>query len=230
MFRVFVCSLILFTLLGCARSGGSASSSRIAPLQQHSGAIVVDDVSYLLWLEQRTLRPVSMQVQVLDDDGQRFEGAYIWRDGLLRELKQRGRREFNDEMRPFSLHVRYDTEGAPVFQRFRIGGQILPMKELELLRLYQEVEDGVAVVKRQAVDGFRLYQGVWKQGVLVSCSGNPFEVEFQPGEQMIPKEGEGIALLAKQRRLSGTNVLRNTQVIALLSDDVNCFKPTITLE
>ncbi len=229
MSRYFTCCLILFILSGCARVGGS-SSSRIAPLQQLSGAKVVEDTGYLLWLEQRTLKPTLMNVHAIDQDGVLMEGAYLWRDGLLRELKQTGRRHFNDEMRPFDLHVRYDTSGVPVYQRFRIEGDTLPMKELELMKLYQEVLAGVELVKEQTLNGYELLQGTWNNGRFVDCHRNTHIVEFAVGQEYTFNDDESVALLGKKRRLSGNSVLQEVHLIARLGPDEACFQPSIEFE
>nr|WP_086938918.1 DUF1481 domain-containing protein [Thaumasiovibrio occultus] len=226
------CLLISLVLLsGCARFG-RAPSTAISPPVTISGATQTETSSYLLWLE-RSVVPLRLSVLSVDQRGAMAEGVYVWRNGLLREFKQQGSRWVAEQALPYALHVRYDTQGLPVYQRFEINERVMPLTEAELNQFFQEANNVADLVDSQHRDGLAVYQGRLVDGRFMSCDGVTFVLE--PLVPLAPDvldaweaRGDIVSLLAKRQRFSGNNVLRYAEVINHYQGE--CFQSAIELE
>ncbi|WP_413113816.1 DUF1481 domain-containing protein [Thaumasiovibrio sp. DFM-14] len=222
--------IFTFLLVGCAQIGTTPSTT-ITPIQKISSAHVLDDLSYLLWLEQRGQRPLRLRVQLLDQAEQRAEGLYLWREGLLREVEQQG----HMDGKLYHLVVRYDTAGDPVYQRYLLNDKVMPLKEIELHKLYQQASDALQLARSTTAEGYELWQGYWTSEGYVDCKGSRYGTEFQvlPSEADLrqwQEKGTVVSLMAKQRRLSGQRVLQHAYVVAAPEQQTECFVSQLSRE
>jgi hypothetical protein len=79
------------------------------------------------------------------------------------------------------MHVRYDTEGNAVFQRYTVADTVLPLSDAELTELKIQANTAIDLVKNHSKQGTSLIQGRWAGNRFMRCGDNrELEVAFQP--------------------------------------------------
>ncbi|MGF1726584.1 DUF1481 domain-containing protein [Photobacterium nomapromontoriensis] len=176
LLTVFTLSL----LAGCA-STPTVPENNITPVLTHTGGQSLGNSTYLYWYTSQQNRPVKLADTVLVGDDGYYQSNYRWRDGQLREIRRHGEQRDELQLKPFSLNVRYDIQGSAVFQRYTLGGDVIPLSNTQMRQLQQDAQDGVEVVKQQRNDDISLVQGYWEQGRFYRCGDNrPLSVTFSP--------------------------------------------------
>lgn len=164
MRRVWALSLIML-LTACGRGEPPKPVTRVT-------ASVVGDHSAVYWLDSQQGRPISLSEHVWQGDYGEYRGEYVWRDGQLRALKREGEQLADNTRVPFSLHVRFDASGEPVFQRYRQDGAIIPLDSAALTRLYQESNQILDQVQSQIARNVSVLQGQRIGEYWVDCRGD----------------------------------------------------------
>lgn len=212
--------LLISLLAGCA-STPLVPENSITPVLTHTGGQTLGDTTTLYWYTSQQNRPVKLAEQVqLGDDGH-YQSDYRWREGKLREIKRIGEQLDGQQLEPFSLHVRYDTEGNAVFQRYMLGGELIPLSSEQLSQLVRDAERGIDVVKQQRKADVSLVQGTWRHGQFHRCGDDRLlAVNFTPAladsqqHQLLAAQMQGFMLVTGQVRrdaLTANGLLLLTQ-------------------
>lgn len=210
MKRVFT-FLTLSLLAGCA-STPTVPENSLTPILTHTGGQSLGDTTSLYWYTSQQNRPVKLVDTVLVGNDGHYQSDYRWRDGKLREIRRNGEQRDELQLKPFSLNVRYDTQGSPVFQRYTLGGDVIPLSNAQLHQLTQEAQQGVLVVKQQRSDDVSLVQGYWEQGTFYRCGDNqPLSVTFSPAlssyqaQQLQSRQQQGFMVVTGQVQRDALN-------------------------
>ncbi|WP_041394558.1 DUF1481 domain-containing protein [Photobacterium profundum] len=172
--------LFSFLLLtGCVAS--SVPENPIAPIQTISGGEITGDTTSLYWYSHRQKRAIQLSEVLIGGDASKYQSDYRWREGKLREMKRQGTQLHDDGLKSFTMHVRYDTEGNAVFQRYTVADTVLPLSDAQLTELKIQANTAIELVKNQNKQGKSLIQGRWAGNRFMRCGDNrEFEVAFQP--------------------------------------------------
>lgn len=172
--------LFSFLLLtGCVAS--SVPENPIAPIQTISGGEVTGDTTSLYWYSHRQKRAIQLSEVLMVGDASQYQSDYRWREGKLREMKRQGTQLHDDGLKSFTMHVRYDTEGNAVFQRYTVADTVLPLSDAELTELKIQANTAIDLVKNHSKQGTSLIQGRWAGNRFMRCGDNrELEVAFQP--------------------------------------------------
>ncbi|MGF1683574.1 DUF1481 domain-containing protein [Photobacterium minamisatsumaniensis] len=218
--------LTISLLAGCA-SNPTVPENTLTPILTHTGGQSLGDTTSLYWFTSQQNRPVKLAERVMAGDYGHYQSDYRWRDGKLREIKREGEMLDEQELKPFALHVRYDTRGSAVFQRYSVGNEVIPLTNAELDQLLDEARQGTNAVRQQRRDDQSLIQGYWRQGEFYRCGDDrKLDVTFSPAlpdfsvEQLNELEQKGYMMVTgKVRRNSLTAsrllMLNNTQPACL---------------
>ncbi|MGR5065989.1 DUF1481 domain-containing protein [Photobacterium sp. DNB22_13_2] len=199
--------LTLSLLAGCA-SNPTVPENNITPVLTHAGGQNLGDSTSIYWFTSQQNRPVSLAERVMSGDYGEYRTDYRWRDGKLREIKREGTQLDEQQIKSFSLHVRYDTLGNAVFQRYTLGDELIPLGEAQLQQLVQEAKHGTDVVKQQRKNDQSLVQGFWQQGQFYRCGDErKLKVTFTPElpgyvqQQLLERQQAGyMAVIGQVRR------------------------------
>ena len=218
--------LTLSLLAGCA-SNPTVPENNITPVLTHTGGQSLGDNTAIYWFTSQQNRPVSLADKVMAGDYGNYRTDYRWRDGKLREIKREGTQFDELQLKPFSLHVRYDTLGNAVFQRYTLGGELIPLSGKQLHQLVQEARHGVDVVKQLRKDDQSLVQGFWKQGQFYRCGDErQLKVNFSPvlpnylQQQLVERQADSyMAVIGQVRR----STLTANTLLMLKPDQPACL-------
>ncbi|GHA58659.1 DUF1481 domain-containing protein [Photobacterium aphoticum] len=205
-------------LAGCASSPTvTVPENSLTPILTHTGGETLGDHTALYWYTSQQNRPVRLGDYVMTGDQGHYQSDYRWREGQLRELQREGEQLDEQQLKPFSLTVRYDTQGRAVFQRYTLGDERIPLTNTQLYELTQDAQRGVDVVKAQRRADRALVQGYWQQGAFYPCSNtgtqsaDAVRVSFSPAlpahlrEQFEPIQQQGyMAVVGDMKRQSLT--------------------------
>ena len=174
--------LSLSLLAGCASSPTvTVPENSLTPVLTHTGGETVGDQTAVYWYTSQQNRPVRLADYVTTGDQGHYQSDYRWREGQLRELQREGEQLDELQLKPFSLTVRYDTQGRAVFQRYTLGDERIPLTNTQLYELTKDAQQGVDVVKHQRRQGQSLVQGHWQQGHFYPCGKEAaLSVTFTP--------------------------------------------------
>ena len=219
--------LAVSLLAGCATP--TVPENAITSILTHSGGQSQGDATSLYWYSFQQNRPLKLAEVVTIGANGRYQSDYRWREGRLREIKRSGIRQSGNALKPFTLHVRYDTRGSAVFQRYTVDGTVLPLTDPQLYRLTQQAENAVSMVKGQHKKDQSLIQGYWQGERFLRCGdAKPLEVTFQPAlsEQHAYQlsqqpDGRFMVVTGKVRR----NQLVASQLLILADEARDCITP-----
>ncbi|MBL4828957.1 MAG: DUF1481 domain-containing protein [Aliivibrio sp.] len=174
LLALLLCSSIL---IGCS---SNPQQNTIIPSVHYTGGQVEGDVTSLYWYSQKLDKPINAADYVTLEDHSWYKTNYHWSNNILREIAREGKANNRDgQLEPFSVHIRYNSEGAPVYQQYRQNGKVLPLSSDNLLQYLKESQHIIRTVKTQDDKGIDLFQGIWDGEVFLSCDGKVFEeLEF----------------------------------------------------
>ncbi|MGR5148964.1 DUF1481 domain-containing protein [Photobacterium alginatilyticum] len=222
---------LISLLAGCETT--AVPENTITPILTHTGGQTMGDATSLYWYTSQQNRPVKLAEVVTAGDYGQYQSDYRWRDGKLREIKREGTRLYENALKPFTLHVRYDTQGSAVFQRYSVDGAVLPLSDSQLYQLTQQAKNAIRVVREQRKDGLSLIQGYWQGNRLTRCgTDKPMAMSFDPAlpeftARQLSQQGQNrfIAVSGKVRRES----IEASQLLMLNSDGKQCIAPPVLL-
>ncbi|MCW8330736.1 DUF1481 domain-containing protein [Photobacterium sp. SDRW27] len=224
--------LLLSLLAGCETT--TVPENSITPILTHSGGQTQGDATSLYWYSFQQNRPVKLAEVVTAGDYGSYQSDYRWREGKLREIKRIGLQLSDETLKPFSLHVRYDTQGSAVFQRNTVDGSVLPLTNSQLYQLTQQADNAIRVVKQQRKNDQSLVQGYWQGNRFLRCGDEkPLEVSFQPdlsdfSAQQLSQQSQSsfMVVTGKVRK----NKLVASQLLILSEEDQDCISPPALLD
>ncbi|MEZ8095833.1 DUF1481 domain-containing protein [Photobacterium swingsii] len=226
MKRSFLFLLSSFLLAGCEST--NIPDNPVTQIETQVGGQTLGDTTSVYWYTHRQNRPIDLSEHVWMGDYGDYESVYRWRAGKLREVKRTGQQLQGDSVKPFSLHVRYDTQGKAVFQRYLVDDIVLPLSDTQLHRYTEQAARALSTMRAQNKEGQRLVQGQWRDGTLVRCDdGKALKVTFTPAlpdhlnkQLAAPQGGYFIAVVGKVRR----NEVTATELL-LLQEGGSCLVP-----
>lgn len=224
--------LLISLLAGCETT--TVPENSITSILTHSGGQTQGDATSLYWYSFQQNRPVKLAEVVTAGDYGSYQSDYRWREGKLREIKRSGTQLSDDALKPFTLHVRYDTQGSAVFQRYTVDGSVLPLTNAQLYQLAQQAEDAISVVKKQRKNNQSLVQGYWQGNRFMRCGDEkPLDVTFQPtlpefSAQQLSQQTQSsfMVVTGKVRK----NKLVASQLLTLSEEDQDCISPPTLLD
>ncbi|KOE84859.1 DUF1481 domain-containing protein [Vibrio sp. SA48] len=166
-----LCSLFL---IGCT---ASSHTPNIEQYVNYTSGQTMGDATSFYWYTERLVLPNSAADYVNSGEYGGYQTNYRWDEGSLRELKREGSLPSNNNLVPYSIHLRFNKDGEAVYQQYRVDGKVLPLSK-EQLSIYLAQSQYVASVTKDN-RGLSLIQGVWDGEVFASCTGNQYsQVEF----------------------------------------------------
>ncbi len=170
-------SLMFSLLVGCS-SGPSRSD--LDQYRDYTGGRTMGDTTSLYWYTERLVSPYTAADYVTAGDYGWFKTDYRWAGGELRELVREGEQvNDNEELLPYTIHVRFNKRGEAIYQQYRIDGKVLPLSASKLDWLKQEALNIPKITKEQNNQGSQLIQGYWDGSEFETCTDKSFdEVEF----------------------------------------------------
>lgn len=225
--RRFLCSLLFTaTLAGC--SSGDAN----IPLSTTQTGKVTGDYAALYWLDERQDYPQLLDELVVLGDYGSYRSKYIWRAGVLREVMREGKVLIDNAATDISVHLRYDSNEEPVYQRYRENGELVPLSSAQLIQFASDAELSLASARQQYRQGIRLIQGHWQNGRLTECdSGKNKKLSFNDNipTALTQQAKQADALLVGLGK-SGLSTVQVETVIDLLPGHACLSRPDITPE
>lgn len=225
-------SILLISLLaGCEST--TVPENSITPILTYTGGQAMGDATSLYWYSSQQNRPVKLAEVVAAGDYGKYQSDYRWREGKLREIKRKGMRLSDKTLKPFTLHVRYDTQGNAVFQRYNVDGSVLPLSDSQLYQLTQQAQNAVSVVKKQRKDGQSLIQGYWQGNRFTRCGDekqldmtfNPVLSDFTARQLSQQGQNRFIVVTGKVRK----QTVEASQLLMLTDDSEQCMTPPVLL-
>ncbi|PSW12146.1 DUF1481 domain-containing protein [Photobacterium sanctipauli] len=227
-------TILTITLLAGCASNPTVPENTITPILTHIGGQSLGDTTSLYWYTSQQNRPVKLAERVMAGDYGYYLSDYRWREGKLREIKREGKQLDEQTLKPFTLHVRYDTRGSAVFQRYNVGDEVIPLTNVELAQLREEAQRGIDAVRAQRRDDQSLIQGYWRQGTFYRCGDDKqLEVTFSPAlpdyalQQYNAMQQQGYMMVTgKVRR----NALTASELLMLNNTQPACLGAPVLLD
>ncbi|WP_064601606.1 DUF1481 domain-containing protein [Photobacterium sp. J15] len=221
--------LLLSLLAGCEST--TVPENTITPILSYTTGQTKGDTTAVYWYTFQQNRPVSLSEIVMKGDYGQYQSEYRWREGNLREIKREGTQFIDMVVKPFSLHVRYDTKGSAVFQRYLVDGTVLPLSDTQLYQLTRQAKQATDVIKQQRRDGQSLVQGYWQGKQFLRCDDDkPLSVTFETAlpdyiEQQLSQD-KFMAVTGKVRR----SMLEANQLLMLADKSQQCLSAPVLLK
>ncbi|OOE91073.1 DUF1481 domain-containing protein [Salinivibrio sp. AR640] len=156
---------LMVILVGC-------SSGQPSKPVTHMTAASAGDYRAVYWLDSQQGQVIGLAEQVWQGDYGRYRSEYVWRDGSLRAIKREGTQLAGAALAPFSIYVRFDASGEPVFQRYQQDETLLPLSSATLTRLYQEANQVQQQAKTQLSRDVSVWQAQRQGDRWVDCRGD----------------------------------------------------------
>lgn len=173
-----ILSLCCVTLFLTACSG---TNVRLLDTQTHSysgGQRLGNTVSYF-WYTENNSNPVEASDHVVSDKDGWYESNYRWGDAGIRDVRRDGQMMKDGQRVPFSVHIRYNSDGEAVYQLYQVNGKVFPLSDVALTEYLQHGQEIATFTKQQDKQGLSLIQGFWDGERFETCDGNEYSsVEF----------------------------------------------------
>ncbi|CAH0532376.1 hypothetical protein VST7929_00205 [Vibrio stylophorae] len=198
MNRILPLLFSLFFLTSCAGWQGAATSQ--VSQRTMSYAKSQSDGLHLYWLRTQMRKPQQLFERVLLSQGGQYQSEYRWQDGVLREVQREGVIGSGEQAQTMRLHIRFGSEGQPLYQRYQRGDSVMPLSEAELLQVRDYAEMLVAWLQEQP-SGDRLIQGYITPQSFAPCGADrswPWQSEFLP-QQALSETPQFVLALGHKR-------------------------------
>lgn len=182
MKRILSTLLLSAFLFGC--SSNPLDEQRIKPTVLTGGQIQGDATSYY-WYTRRLQQPVIASDYVTIGDYGWYKTTYRWEKSTLVEAVREGEMlDGSDGLIPYMMHVRYNSNGEAVYQRYRKDGKIFPLMPNQLTQFQDQSKYLIAKVEELDKNDNSLFQGEWDGETFYSCDGKQYDqLEFN---QILP--------------------------------------------
>ncbi|EAR54482.1 hypothetical protein SKA34_16445 [Photobacterium sp. SKA34] len=159
--------LLPLILSGCV--AGNLADNTALPITKVNVAEQKSDGTHIYWYLSRQNAPERLGERVYSIKQGDYQSDYQWQSGKLKTLLQQGDRLIDGQQVPFELQLRFDSQGAAVYQRYKEDGHILPLTINEIAELKQHSEYLVHRVEQLKSTNQYFEQGYWRQHQLISC-------------------------------------------------------------
>lgn len=182
MKRILSTLLLSLFLFGC--SSNPSDEQRIKSVTLTGGQIQGDATSFY-WYTRRLQQSINASDYVTMGDYGWYKTTYRWEKNLLVEAVREGEMLDNpDGLVPYMMHVRYNSNGEAVYQRYRKNGRIFPLMPAQLAQFQDQSTYLIAKVEGLNEDDIFLFQGEWDGDTFNSCDGKQYnQLEFN---QILP--------------------------------------------
>ncbi|OBU15850.1 hypothetical protein AYY19_17155 [Photobacterium aquimaris] len=167
MVRITLSLVVAFLLTGCAASD-IAENAVITP-KTVTVAQAATDGPHFYWYTFRPNQPITLNERVFTSNQGQYQASYRWRSGKLFELYQQGQQRVDGSVTPFSLQLRFDSDGLAVFQRYQQGQTIVPLTNAAIAKLHRQVLRLAAKVEQLSQHRHSWVQGHWQQQQFIPC-------------------------------------------------------------
>lgn len=163
-------------ITGCS---STASNPNLEQMSQFSGGQRTGDATSFYWYTESTTQPVSASDYVVSETYGWYTTSYRWGEGAVREVVREGEQLKNDQLVPYTVHMRFNKDGEAVYQQYRVNRKILPLNQGQLERYVLEAQAIRTMTKEQDKQGSELLQGYWDGETFELCDGKDYtSVEF----------------------------------------------------
>lgn len=224
--------LPLFTVL----TFGCSSTNNAKPLTQTITAEKKNEISHIYWLDEDKNKPVNLSQLTLKGNVITHKSEYRWVDGVIREILSDGKQRIDGQLKHQLLKIRYDSQGIAVFQNYRLDGDLLPIKNDDLIAYYQQAQNVLAKTRELQKNQQDFFQGYLEKNtdsslLLKTCQNNEEMLTFNaklpsPLMQHMLNKKHFIAAIGNTQK--APYQLEN--IILLEDSDANCiFRPKFEL-
>lgn len=159
-------SYLILSLIGCS------SSAKITPPIRTITAMTQGDTSHIYWLDERLNIPQTLTELTLMKGDAKYSREYRWVDNVVREIQGEGDVWIDGKFRHQSFIVRYNSKGLGVYQDNRLDGDLLPIRNTDLVRYYEASQYALKKVKELQKNKEVFFQGHVKNKTFVSCTSD----------------------------------------------------------
>ncbi|KJF88067.1 DUF1481 domain-containing protein [Photobacterium leiognathi] len=160
--------LLPFALSGCIAS--NLADKTVLPITTINVAEHSADTTTVYWYSSRQNQPERLGECIYTEKQGYYQSDYQWQSGKLRTLLQRGTKRVDGQLVPFSLQLRFDSQGLAVFQRYKEADHVLPVTMSEIAILKQRSDLLRQRIARLDRKQQHFVQGYWQQQQLMSCT------------------------------------------------------------
>ncbi len=223
MKKTLLSVLILSFIAGCS---SSATSPNLEQMDQLSGGQRTGDATSFYWYTEGVSQPITASDYVVSETYGWYKTTYRWSEGAVREVVREGEQLKNEELTPYTVHMRFNKDGEAVYQQYRVNKKILPLNEGQLERYVLEAQAIRTMTKEQDKKGSELLQGYWDGETFESCDGKDYtQVEFNhtlPNFVMsrLSSLDNYVGFLGKIRN----NTVYIDELLILADDDHDCIE------
>lgn len=168
-------SLILVistALIGCSSSDGLEWQ-----LRTYTGGSRMGDSTSFFWYTENFSLPYEGADYVTSTNDRWYQTHYRWLDSKVSEIVREGDIVVEDDLVPFSLHLRFNPEGEAVYQQYRVDRKIRPLQDNVLQGYLKQAEAIAEATKNQKA--LSLIQGYWDGEQFETCAGEDYaKLEF----------------------------------------------------
>lgn len=162
------------SLLGC-----SSNNDFDSLLKTYTGGSRMGDATSFYWYTENLAFPYRGSDYIASTHDGWYQSYYTWAEGSVREIIREGEMLAEDELVPFTLHLRFNGEGEAVYQQYRVNKQVRPLQNTQLEGYLKQAEAIAKTTKQQSQDGLSLIQGVWDGEQFETCDGEEYsKLEF----------------------------------------------------
>ncbi len=159
------CFFLIFSFLLTACS----SAERNVRLDQRVTGSVTPKTTQIYWLDTVQATPVLLTILTTEKNLVRYSTEYRWRDGLVREIEQRGKVMDGGRLVSQRFLIRYDSSGQAVYQQHQFDGETRPIHLSKLNALYAKANDEYRLVNELLANKQVFFQGHWRNGSFETC-------------------------------------------------------------
>lgn len=159
-------ALFLASIVGCTSADNVTSPVRSIT------AMTQEDSTRIFWLDERLGHPEKLTELFLKGSETQFNTEYRWLDGVVREIQGEGDVWIEGKLKNQSFIIRYDSKGLGVYQNNRVDGDLLPIKNVELNRYYQQSKNAFKTAKGLEKGKQFFFQGHLRNRTFENCTSN----------------------------------------------------------
>ncbi|MBD1574598.1 DUF1481 domain-containing protein [Vibrio sp. S17_S38] len=232
MKRILLPVIILLTLAGCSSTQNLFSGKFVRSVEPFnwSGGEVTDNSKSYYWLNRSATEPQSASDYVELSNDAWYKSSYQWQNGMISEIVREGQIAQSDHgLQRYLVHIRFSNTGEAIYQRYRVGDQILPLNQPDLDRYVNEAERIVTKVEGFHEDNKKLIQGIWDGQTFEACDGRQYtNINFQNPQLPLAIKDRINTLNSYVAFIGKTNSKQNSvtvnQLVSLKSDDYACIQ------
>lgn len=225
MKRILSTLLLSLFLFGC--SSNPSDEQRIKSVTLTGGQIQGDATSFY-WYTRRLQQSLNASDYVTMGDYGWYQTTYRWEKNILVEAVREGEMlDSTDGLIPYMMHVRYNSNGEAVYQRYRKNGRIFPLMPTQLAQFQDQSTYLIAKVEGLNKDDISLFQGEWDGETFNSCDGKQYsQLEFN---QILPNFvvarlsglDSFISFLGEEKNRD-KKILKMSELLLLTDDSYKC--------